>query len=71
MHTCISIIFHELLFSFELKVEVNKSEIEFGPICIGETIKRSVTVHNNGALPTDFTFLPLSETVSFLFSDTL
>ncbi|XP_019852101.1 PREDICTED: cilia- and flagella-associated protein 74-like isoform X2 [Amphimedon queenslandica] len=43
-------------------VVVNKSEIEFGPICIGETIKRSVTVHNNGALPTDFTFLPLSET---------
>ena len=47
-----------------LKVVVNKSEIEFGPICIGETIKRSVTVHNDGALPTDFTFLPLNETVS-------
>lgn len=42
---------------------MNKSEIVFGRVYTGERIKRSITVHNNGALPTDFTFLPADQMV--------
>ena len=31
------------------------SEVDFGRVCIGETVKRCVILHNDGALPTEFT----------------
>ena len=32
-----------------------RREVDFRRVCIGETVKRCVTLHNDGALPTDFT----------------
>ena len=30
-------------------------EVDFGKVCVGEREQRSVILHNDGALPTDFT----------------
>ena len=42
-------------------VSLDKTEVEFGRVCIGETIRRHVTLSNSGALPTKFWFAPIAE----------
>ncbi len=34
--------------------------MRFGSVCVGETIKKSVVVHNNGALPACFAVTPVT-----------
>lgn len=35
--------------------EGEEGGVDFGKVCVGETVRRCVTLHNDGALPTDFT----------------
>ena len=42
-------------------ISADKTVVEFGRVCVGETVRRHVTLTNAGALPTKFTFGPKSE----------
>ena len=37
-------------------VSVDKAEVDFGRVCVGETVRGQVTLRNSGALPTKFWF---------------
>jgi len=37
-------------------VRADKTIVEFGRVCVGETVRKSVTLTNDGAIPTGFTF---------------
>lgn len=37
------------------QVKLDRGQVEFDHVCVGDTSKRRVTIHNTGALPTLFT----------------
>ena len=41
-------------------IAVDSVEVDFGKVCVGETIRRSVAIRNSGALPTHFQLMPLA-----------
>lgn len=47
-------------------VTLNKTVVEFGRVCVGETARKTVVLTNKGALPTKFTFKPRSLTANYL-----
>jgi hypothetical protein len=38
--------------------EEDSVEVDFGRVCVGETVRRSILLHNDGALPTEFSITP-------------
>ena len=46
--------------SKKCSVVVESAQVEFGKVCVGETVQRWVTIRNSGALPTHFQIMPLT-----------
>ena len=42
-------------------VSVDETEVDFGPVCVGETVCKQVTISNSGALSTEFWFAAVVE----------
>ena len=47
------------------QVAVESEDITFGSVCVGETVSRTVIVHNEGALSTRFSIVPLPSENSY------
>ena len=41
-------------------ITADKTEVNFGKVCLGETVRRQIVLSNKGALPTRFAFGPKS-----------
>lgn len=42
-------------------VKLKKMGLDFGKVCVGETARKCLTLHNDGAIATNFTVTPSEE----------